>query len=82
VIRSITYPTKGKAEFDFGENIYSYFAGFNEPMEPVTGEWLDENPSFELTGLNSFSPTVKLNSSLFFLLKKLSLFWFCFFSLF
>jgi hypothetical protein len=30
VIRSITYPTKGKAEFDFGENIYSYFAGFNE----------------------------------------------------
>ncbi len=59
VIRSMTYPTKGKVEFDFGENIYSYFAGFSEPMEPVTGEWVDENPSFELVGLNSFSPTAK-----------------------
>ncbi|ANF52980.1 hypothetical protein A0O34_21710 [Chryseobacterium glaciei] len=59
VISSITYPTKGKVVFDFGENIYSHFAGFSQPIEPVTGEWVDEDNNFELMGINTFSPTVR-----------------------
>ncbi len=59
VISSITYPAKGRVAFDFGENVYSYFAGFSQPIEPVTGEWIDENNDFELTGLNTFNPGVK-----------------------
>ncbi|AZB28713.1 hypothetical protein [Chryseobacterium balustinum] len=59
VISSITYPTKGKVMFDFGENIYSHFAGFSQPIEAVTGEWIEHNNDFELEGVNSFNPNIK-----------------------
>ncbi|WP_294246565.1 hypothetical protein [uncultured Chryseobacterium sp.] len=59
VISSITYPTKGKVVFDFGENIYSHKAGFSLPMESVEGEWKDLDSGFTLDGLTSFSPSVK-----------------------
>jgi hypothetical protein len=52
VLKSLTYPTKGKAVFDFGENIYSYTEG----TEPVTGEWVDTDYafySFDLTAFNA-----------------------------
>lgn len=58
VISSITYPTKGKVVFDFGENVYSHAAGFNQPMEPITGEWVDSNNTFTLD-IPSFSPSQK-----------------------
>lgn len=59
VVKSITYPTKGKVVFDFGQNIYSYFAGFNQPMEALTGHWVDQNNLFEATGLNVFNSEIK-----------------------
>ncbi|UKB86088.1 hypothetical protein LF887_10815 [Chryseobacterium sp. MEBOG06] len=58
VIKSITYPTKGKSVFEFGTNDYShYYNGMG--MEDITGSWVDLYNSFGLTGLNSFSPTAK-----------------------
>lgn len=38
VIKSITYPTKGKVVFDFGSNDYSHFYG-GAAMQAVTGYW-------------------------------------------
>lgn len=55
VLKSITYPTKGKAVFDFGENIYSYTNG----KEPITGEWIDTENTFVSYDLNTFSSTIK-----------------------
>ncbi|OCA72300.1 hypothetical protein BBI01_09185 [Chryseobacterium artocarpi] len=59
VVKSITYPTKGKVVFDFGQNIYSHFAGFTQPMEALTGHWVDQNNLFEATGLNVFNSDIK-----------------------
>ncbi|MBK1898280.1 RHS repeat domain-containing protein [Chryseobacterium paridis] len=59
VIKSISYPTKGLVNFNFDENVYSYFAGKSIPMEEVTGEWEIQNKDFNLTGLDSFSTTAK-----------------------
>ncbi|MGI9583921.1 hypothetical protein ACR1PO_22225 [Chryseobacterium sp. RRHN12] len=55
VLKSLTYPTKGKAVFDFGENIYSYING----TEPVTGEWIDTDNTFVSYDLNTFSSSIK-----------------------
>ncbi|MEF9476876.1 hypothetical protein OWR28_03125 [Chryseobacterium sp. 1B4] len=38
VIKSITYPTKGKVIFDFGSNDYSHFYG-GASMQDVAGYW-------------------------------------------
>lgn len=59
VISSIVYPTKGKVAFDFGENNYSYFAGYTNPTEPVTGKWIDAENDHSFSDLTSFSPTAK-----------------------
>lgn len=37
VLKSITYPTKGKAAFNFDENEYSYHPTSTDPMVPVAG---------------------------------------------
>lgn len=59
VINSITYPTKGKVLFDFGENIYSHSASFSSTMTPITGEWVNQDNSFDFSDLIAFNPTVK-----------------------
>ena len=59
VISSIIYPTKGKVEFDFGENTYSYFAGYSNSVEEVKGKWIDQENDFSFNNLSAFSPTAK-----------------------
>lgn len=58
VIKSITYPTKGKVVFNFDENEYSYHPTESEIMTPVTGQTtynnFDANISF-----TQFHPTNK-----------------------
>lgn len=58
VIKSITYPTKGKVVFNFDENEYSYHPTQSEIMTPVTGHTtynnFDTNISF-----SQFHPTNK-----------------------
>ncbi|OCA77102.1 hypothetical protein BBI01_01170 [Chryseobacterium artocarpi] len=59
VIKSITYPTKGKVMFDFGQNDFSHKAGFTQPMEPITGEWVDLDYEPNFNELQAFDPNVK-----------------------
>ncbi|WP_312300660.1 hypothetical protein [Chryseobacterium sp.] len=59
VVSSIIYPTKGKVHFDFGENDYSYFAGYSDPVEEVKGEWVDKVNHFSFNELNSFNSSAK-----------------------
>lgn len=59
VISSIIYPTKGKVAFDFGENDYSYFAGYSKPIDTVTGHWVDTENEYSFNDLTAFDPNVK-----------------------
>lgn len=59
VVSSIVYPTKGKVQFDFGENNYSYFAGYSDPVEEVKGKWVDQEYEIHFSDLTSFNSTAK-----------------------
>ncbi|MDH6252655.1 hypothetical protein M2347_002382 [Chryseobacterium sp. H1D6B] len=57
VLRALTYPTKGKAVFDFGPNSYSqYYSGSG--MSQVEGHWETHNNSFSVN-FGQFSNTDK-----------------------
>ncbi|MCW3160454.1 hypothetical protein [Chryseobacterium oryctis] len=60
VLKSITYPTKGKVEFIFEENEYSYLPNENVVMEPLTGEWVDVENTFQSWELNTFNDMNKI----------------------
>ena len=60
VLKSITYPTKGKVEFTFEENEYSYLPDENVVMEPLTGEWVDVENTFQSWELNTFNDMNKI----------------------
>lgn len=76
VLKSITYPTKGKVVFDFGPNDYShYYSGGGGSMASIQGYWAKQEKDFFIqfesfgnTKQNFFtvnSPqTVKLNCML------------------
>lgn len=54
VLKSITYPTKGKTEFDFGLNDFSKIG-----ENPVTGEWNTTERSYILSNVNAFNEAHK-----------------------
>lgn len=47
VIKSITYPTKGKVVFDFGSNEYSHFYG-GASMQDIAGYWTKQEKEFPI----------------------------------
>jgi len=57
ILRSLTYPTKGKAVFDFGSNDYSHFYN-GSAMEQVEGYWKTDNIGFNVN-FGQFSDTNK-----------------------
>ncbi|MDQ8749961.1 hypothetical protein [Elizabethkingia miricola] len=59
VLSSIVYPTKGKVQFEFGENDYSYFAGYTDPVEEVKGKWVDQENHFSFNELTAFNSAAK-----------------------
>lgn len=59
VIKSITYPTKGKVVFNFGSNDYSYYYG-GGTMQAVEGYWKKQDYEFSVN-FGSFSTTLKKN---------------------
>lgn len=58
VIKSITYPTKGKVVFNFDENEYSYHPTQSEIMTPVTGHTTYNNFDTNIN-FSQFHPTNK-----------------------
>lgn len=60
IIKSITYPTKGKVIFDFNENVFSYAPTFESVMAPITGEWVEQSYDFSTSVPNTFNPDIKL----------------------
>lgn len=58
VLKSITYPTKGKVVFNFEENEYSYRPTENSVMEALTGYTILEPYSFSID-FGQFSNTLK-----------------------
>lgn len=58
VIKSITYPTKGKVAFNFEENEYSYHPTQSEIMTPVTGHTTYNNFDTNIN-FSQFHPTNK-----------------------
>ncbi|GAB0155765.1 hypothetical protein CHRYSEOSP005_10270 [Chryseobacterium sp. Alg-005] len=55
VIKSITYPTKGKVVFNFDENEYSYYPTENDLMIPIAGHNVTNNFDSTISFLQ-FSP--------------------------
>ncbi|MDX8571946.1 hypothetical protein OZ666_09655 [Elizabethkingia sp. HX QKY] len=58
VIKSITYPTKGKVVYSFDENEYSYHPAGNDIMIPVTGFNITHNLESSIN-FSQFSDTYK-----------------------
>lgn len=58
VLKSITYPTKGKVIFNFEENEYSYRPTENDAMEALTGHTILEPHLFSIN-FGQFSNTLK-----------------------
>ncbi len=58
VLKSITYPTKGKVVFNFDENEYSYHPTSSDVMIPVTGYNVTNGFEFSIN-FSQFSSTYK-----------------------